>query len=240
MPSSSRIKSVSEFISTVEKRAIETRRIYLFRGQCDNFKLLPGIARPHLFSYNKLETERRILDDFRANSIPYLKILPKTDLEYLVIAQHYGVPTRLLDWTENALAALYFAVSGAPTNNMEPEVVVCSFPNNSDLIIRDYGIDIFEQKEVKFLKPNSLVDRITSQSGWFSMHPQTGNNSGYYIQADKISDDDMRFSKIKIDPEFANNIYKTLNDCGINKFSIFKDLDALGGYLTSKYQGFRR
>lgn len=234
------VKSVSEYIKTIETRTIETGRIYLFRGQCDNFRLLPGIARPkYKFSFTKLETERRILDEFKAHSLPHLKIIPKTDLEYLVVAQHYGLPTRLLDWTENALAALFFAVSRKIENDMRPEVRVCSFPNTSDIIIRDYEMTIFDQHDIKFFKPTSFLDRIISQSGWFSMHPQSGHNTGSYIQADKVSNSEIRFSRIAIDPEYAGDIYRTLNDCGINKFSIFKDLDSLGSYLTSKYQGFK-
>lgn len=117
------IKSVSEFISFIENKNIDSNRTYLYRGQCDRFNLEPGIARKkYEFKNTKLETEKRILTEFKAQSMPYLKILPHNNLEYLVIAQHYGVPTRLLDWTENALAALYFAVSSLPDETMKPEV----------------------------------------------------------------------------------------------------------------------
>ena len=51
---------------------------------------------------------------FRQRSIPYHSRSLTDDWDTLFFMQHYGVPTRLLDWTENPLIALHFALMGAP------------------------------------------------------------------------------------------------------------------------------
>ena len=89
-----------------------------FRGQgCHARTLKPSLTRrirPYAAS-ELLRTELRLITRFRQRSLPFWpEGYPQTDWEQLFAMQHYGVPTRLLDWSESALAGAFFAADHDP------------------------------------------------------------------------------------------------------------------------------
>ena len=115
------IRSWADLTALMEKlRSSE----WIFRGQPRRWNLIPKIGRerarvdplgkplPH-----SVLNEKRMLREFKRQARPYFRDAPgqRHDIEWLAIAQHYGMPTRLLDWTESLLIAAYFAVEGAGT-----------------------------------------------------------------------------------------------------------------------------
>ncbi len=110
------VRNLQEFAKFLEDRLSKPDSYLWFRG-CGQagYCLIPSLYRhPTLNRIEALlEIESKILVRFKQRSIPYLTRALVTDWEYLFFMQHFGIPTRLLDWTENPHVALYFALTVA-------------------------------------------------------------------------------------------------------------------------------
>jgi FRG domain len=111
------VTSVGDLLQCVKgvRRAGESHSHvrWWFRGQPDEDHVLcPGVFRPAFATdaATRLKKEQHLTQDFRVMSAG-LAGRNVGDAELYLLQQHYGMPTRLLDWTTNAIAALYFAVS---------------------------------------------------------------------------------------------------------------------------------
>lgn len=112
------INSLKEFGDAVEALIALPSEVRWYRGIGDDtHTLLPTLFRhPSITALKPLDLEQQLIIRFRQRSIPYLSQRIEDDWELLFLMQHHGVPTRLLDWTENPYIALYFAITSCKQN----------------------------------------------------------------------------------------------------------------------------
>jgi hypothetical protein len=118
------VKSIAEYINIVKNLRDEWRPNSSppmtwhpwFRGQPHaNWPLIPGIFRTpskrgNIAVNDALREELMLRQEFERRGRQLLPDQPQNPWEWYFLMQHYGVPTRLLDWTDGAFIALYFAI----------------------------------------------------------------------------------------------------------------------------------
>ena len=135
------IESVSDFLNDIKGIKNKSGYTLFYRGHSDkNYELKPSIYRNENFIKNEDKIYRETIA-----KVPY-DFNGKSSIESLALMQHYGVPTRILDLTTNALVALYFAceesekikeiikVKGGSfleKENIDGEVIIFNIPNES-------------------------------------------------------------------------------------------------------------
>jgi hypothetical protein len=226
-----RITSVSLLLDYVGNRC--TTGLYLFKGQRYDKPLLPKIGRNRFLSRNFLNEEKRLLHEFQIRSNPYLDLARRDDWDWLAIAQHNGMATRLLDWTDNPLAALWFAVKDEPEDGKHGVLWVFNVPDQ-DIVADQNKANPFKSKRTKVFRPKHIIKTIAAQGGWFTVHKYM-EDEGRFIPFENIAAYTAHREKLIIPADNFSGLKTQLNRIGINDSSLFPDLRGLSDYLNWKY-----
>jgi len=223
-----------------------------FRGlSSGRYELLPSIGREQRYGgkIKKFEPDDEIflLRRFRRRAYPYEKRV--TDIwEALFLARHYGLPTRLLDWTANALFGLYFASVGKLSEdgalwaitrvkgNVGLDVFRVPSKSDEESLFKMYKRDNRTRRTeeaVKIVDPIYNSPRIVAQDGAFTFHsnPWRPLESYVGVQFSRVNLDVNALYRWKIRAIDKPTIIAQLSGLGITHRILYPDLDGIARSL---------
>jgi hypothetical protein len=254
------IKSIPELV----ERLNELSNNYVYRGHADaEWPLQPSLERILTKNWSLKEAARHedfSLKEFKSKFHLYdhENIQPKSKLAWLATMQHYGVPTRLLDFTESPYVALYFALE-----SYNPQCV-CDFAvfavdyrgvmncSIAQVAERDasfketqaslYGrqdevfdlVDSAEHEIVWVAEPTLLNARIDRQSGSFLLSVNRGLRIADVLASPQY--DGVELLKFLIPRALYPDAFALLRKMNITSKSLYGDLDGLARWIRMQLQ----
>jgi hypothetical protein len=260
------VRTLEDYTQLVGALMVDDTQLWYRGAGKATHALKPGLYRhPTITDAAELfSLELKLLQRFRQRSIPYEErpFLRDEGWEYLFLMQHYGVPTRLLDWTENPYIGLYFAVTGADIDqatgvasedaciwvlNPGPwnaaSLSDISFPAEI-LSVPDQALKPFEpQSDLTYVRNAPVAiyglhnsPRIVAQRGAFTVFGQCTDALDAIYTTGPYATDTLVQALIPRDA--VDKLRRALFSTGITDSVVFPDLSGLALDIK-RYFGFR-
>ena len=200
---------------------------WVFRGHRDSCRdLQPLIGRKKIGRFtNKYDVhkEMALLCEFQNWAVQYLSHTPVDEWEWLSLAQHHGLPTRLLDWTRNPLIAAFFACE--KDQKKDGVVIAINAAEVGYITDEEKRRGPFRITRARMLLGKPLFGRIINQHGLFSIHSKPNES----LDVDAKGADPQWLSIAALDKE---PLLKGLYHIGVDHSFVMPDMDGLAKSLT--------
>ncbi|MDD5005150.1 MAG: FRG domain-containing protein [Candidatus Omnitrophica bacterium] len=237
------VRSISDFVNYLAEDTKDIKAPIWYRGHAiKDWELSPLLIR------KKFDSEMNLLKKFKQDATLFLNPRPTAQYEWLFIMRHYGVPTRLLDWSENPLAGLYFTINEHPNDDgalwvllplelnkegnrvLEDPEHLPSF--EEDEFMQSYSPEKYNQEKMTEMLPIAFMaprntSRMQAQLSVFTIHHRQ-----------KISIEEVGIKKhiwrYCIPKDSKERIKNELGLLGITKFQLFPELQSIGEIIGGK------
>lgn len=230
------VNSIGDMLTALNAQA-GSKQLRWFRGHARfEWSLVPSLARKEKY----LKAESALIKRFIQNGTPFITTHPREEYEWMFLMQHHRALTRLLDWSESPLVALYFAVQ-EKKHYKRDGVVWCLNPvelNKAANLSFDFGTEIpaFGRDKVvdsylpthvnegsSALSPIAIVGprntaRMAAQLGVFTI------NHRIHTSIDAIGTGSHVW-RWRIPSASKKNILMELSHLGISALTLFPELD---------------
>lgn len=228
-----------------------------FRGLSEDYgNLKTSIQRIGSFSEKDLESiERRLIDNFRIYATEHCT-LGDSDWDVLMLAQHYGLPTRLLDWTSNPYVALFHVTQNVEKYEKDG-IVWCVFRDKTNATLpspfntmlkkqQGYSLFYLETLKSKFKKLEEFDEQSKEALIWFeppSSNPRFVNQYAFFSIMPGVATSTSEWLKrhsechcvIKVPAFLKNEIRERLSIMNISHRTMYPGLEGVAKWLKAFY-----
>ncbi len=245
------ITSLKELLQWVEPMAART---VTFRGAKNELEMLPKVVRS-FFNCRKFAWldggieavireevservrghfavyEQTLFDSFKRHATLLIERVPHDEWEWMALAQHHELPTRLLDWSKNPLVGLFFAVSGA-TRGEDAHIYAIDWgrldqghDSMIDLTNPPMASPLHYSGPIRRFIPPTIDRRMAAQQGLFTIHDPLSPLQGV--------------ERALVPAGLHTQLRKELQRVGTNRAALFPDLYNLAKNQEWVWENFR-
>jgi FRG domain len=197
---------------------------WVFRGHLQSWPLKPSIGRSD--GYSKAR-ELQLFNEFKRVARPLVdRSKLDSDWDWLFLAQHHGLPTRLLDWTSNPLIAIYFACQPSAHGKRNGQIIAVNIDDVGMYSEGEFNEGPFGIQETRFMFPTVVAPRIAAQRGLFSVHHTPDKSL-------RLREKTVRF---EIESGDKEAFLEFLFGMGVDAAMVMADLDGISANLAWRYK----
>lgn len=233
-------KFLAEYLTWARKpRVIGTLMpVIVYRGHSDiTWKISPSICRKGYPSSILKQSEKEIIDEYKLR----LGLSDWSDIDLLAYARHHGAPTRLVDWSQNPLIALWFAVEDKEHDEIDGQVFqfLPHLSNDQVCFALQFKLDYAENckcgRKIHMFQCPPVTERSKNQKSIFTITSFKDDSFMHPLDAIITNTPRESLRSFKIERSLKKKLRVLLGDLHLDAYSIYGGADGLGKSIDIKF-----